>query len=135
MNTTQRRKAKHMAGVVSVELALVMTFLLMPLFIGVLDFGQIMHAQYVITRAAREGAVTASTNGNVDLTVRNYIAASNLNPGQAQVSGSFLSGTVMPGNPVSVTVTFDMTGYMILPWKDIVPALSTLSATAEARQR
>lgn len=44
-------------GGVSVEFALVLTFILVPLFVGLVDAGRLMNAKVVLNRAAREGAV------------------------------------------------------------------------------
>ena len=41
-------------GSISVEFALMLTFFFMPLLLGIIDFGQILHAQSVVARAARE---------------------------------------------------------------------------------
>ncbi|MEZ0576682.1 TadE family protein [Halodesulfovibrio aestuarii] len=45
-------------GAVAVEFALVLAFILLPLFLGLVDAGRLMNAQVVINRAAREGAVS-----------------------------------------------------------------------------
>ena len=63
MNTTQpRARIDQQRGSISVEFALMLVFFFMPLVIGIIDFGQILHAQSVVARAAREGVVAAARN-------------------------------------------------------------------------
>ncbi|MFV0423588.1 TadE/TadG family type IV pilus assembly protein [Oleidesulfovibrio sp.] len=46
-------------GGVSVEFALVLAFILVPLLVGMVDAARFVHAKVILNRAAREGAVNA----------------------------------------------------------------------------
>ncbi|MBX3397132.1 MAG: pilus assembly protein [Gemmataceae bacterium] len=57
----QRRTAfRRRAGVATVEAAVVLALLLVPVIIGVWEVGRLVYAQQVITNAAREGARLAA---------------------------------------------------------------------------
>jgi hypothetical protein len=49
-------------GAVAVEFALVFVFVLLPLLLGIIDFGRMWFAQVTLTQSAREGARLEALN-------------------------------------------------------------------------
>jgi len=130
-----RRRAKNASsrqrGSLSVEMALLLSFVLMPMLVGVVDFGQILLAQAVVTRAAREGALAASRNQDVAGAVNRYMqqAGYDLSLTHVRTTGARTSGT-----PVTVTVGYDTTRMVIIPWASISTNLSQVNGSATQRQ-
>lgn len=56
----RRRATTRRAGVATVEAAVVLAVLLVPVIIGVWEVGRLVYAQQVVTNAAREGARLAA---------------------------------------------------------------------------
>ena len=132
MNTPQDRGGRRRErGAVSVELALMLAFLLVPLLAGVIDFGQILHAQSVVARAAREGAMAAARNQDVASAVEAYIRDSGYDYGLAHVS---TQGSGAAGTPVTVTVSYDTSSMVIIPWGAVSPNITQVAAAATAPQ-
>lgn len=118
-------------GSLAVELALILVFFLMPLIVGIIDFGQVLHAQIIITRAARQGVLAASRSQDVATVVNNYIEQAGYSKDDAQVA---VTGSGLSGDPVTVTVSYDTQGMTILPLGSVSSGLATLAATATAEQ-
>ncbi|KHK03367.1 hypothetical protein NY78_1431 [Desulfovibrio sp. TomC] len=113
------------------EFALLLSFFFLPLLIGIIDFGQILHAQSVVTRAAREGVVAAARNQDIPTAVDAYINNAGYDRSLAQVT---TSGSRVSGEAVMVTVRYDTSAMVILPWKNFNPNLRVVAATATAQQ-
>ena len=96
--------ANHDRGAAAVEFALVLPVLLLVLC-GIIDFGRALHAQVVLTQAAREGARLAAL-GEADAITRTLDAAGTLSAVEVDV-------TACPTNLASadavVTVTHQFT--------------------------
>ncbi|MHC1789927.1 TadE/TadG family type IV pilus assembly protein [Solidesulfovibrio sp.] len=118
-------------GSISVEFALLLTFFFMPLLIGIIDFGQILHAQSVVSRAAREGVVAAARNQDIGTAVDAYILNAGYDLGLAHVA---TGGSRVSGEAVTVTVSYDTSGMVIIPWGSLSPAMTQVVATATAQQ-
>ena len=118
-------------GSISVEFALMLTFFFMPLLLGIIDFGQILHAQSVVARAAREGAVAAARSQDVNAAVDNYIRNAGYDLNLTHISAA---GSQVSGDPVTVTVRYDTSAMVIIPWQGISPNMTQVVATATAQQ-
>ncbi len=90
-------------GAALVEFALILPLLILLVF-GVIEFGRGYHTKTTLTHAAREGVrVAALESGDPASTVR--AAAPNLDPGRIGVTVT--PSPCVPGQPVTVTVTYD----------------------------
>jgi Flp pilus assembly protein TadG len=91
------RVAKR-GGAAAVELALLLTFILLPLLMGLWEVGRMIEVQQLLDNAAREGGRQASTGqrsvSDVQQAVVNYLA---------------LNGVVIPTSAVTVTNLTDPT--------------------------
>lgn len=84
MIASRIQKAKERRGaIVVVEFAVVVSFILMPLLLGIWELGRILELQQVLANAAREGgriaAAGQSTSTQVAQVVANYINQNNPN--------------------------------------------------------
>ena len=132
MNTRRPDDASsRQQGSLSVELALLLAFVLMPLLAGVVDFGQLFLAQAVVTRAAREGALAASRNQDVDRAVVLYIQNAGYSPDRTSVA---TSGERKSGTPVTVEVRYDTSNMVIIPWSGINANMAQVVGSATERQ-
>jgi Flp pilus assembly protein TadG len=100
-----------------VELAIVLPILLLILC-GALDLGRAFYYQVNVSGAAREGARAASnpakTDADVRIAVRNE-SASTLVIGDGNIAVS-PSPNRVPGQPVTVTVSFSSASRRLLRW-------------------
>lgn len=132
MNTRRPDDASsRQQGSLSVELALLLAFVLMPLLAGVVDFGQLFLAQAVVTRAAREGALAASRNQDVDRAVVLYIQNAGYSADRTSVA---TSGERKSGTPVTVEVRYDTSNMVIIPWSGINANMAQVVGSATERQ-
>ena len=132
MNTRRPDDASsRQQGSLSVELALLLAFVLMPLLAGVVDFGQLFLAQAVVIRAAREGALAASRNQDVDRAVVLYIQNAGYSPDRTSVA---TSGERKSGTPVTVEVRYDTSNMVIIPWSGINANMARVVGSATERQ-
>jgi len=131
MKTQCARRMDGRRGASAVELALLLAFVLAPLTAAVVDFGQILHAQYVITRAAREGAMASIRGQDPVSTVNAYIQDAGLDLANATVGVTGAGGA--GGTPASVTVTYSCEDMALIPWEGVSDGLTSLSSTATAR--
>ena len=120
-----------MRGSISVELALLLTFVLLPVLVGLIDFGQLLHAQNVMTRAAREGAIAASRNMDVEDTVNRYVQNAGYEVSRTRID---MAGSRESSEPVTVTITYDTSAMVIIPWADINRNMSRVVTSATTQQ-
>lgn len=132
MNTRARTGSRaRERGALAVELALMLVFFLMPLIIGVLDFGQVLHAQIVMTRAARQGALAAARSEDVRAVVESYIS----NAGYAADKVQMQTESGVPAtDAVTVTIRYDTSAMTILPLGDLAQSLAQVVGTATAQR-
>lgn len=132
MKRPQRKdKSSRQQGSLTVELALVLAFVLMPLLAGVVDLGQVLLAQAVVTRAAREGGLAASRRQNVGQVVNLYMQNAGYRSDRVTVT---TEGSGATGTEVTVRVAYDITGMGIIPWKNISPSMTQVVGTFAGRQ-
>lgn len=89
-----------------VELAIILPVLILIL-VGIMDLGRVFYAQIVITNAAREGARYGSMYP-MDIAGIKARAIAEAQGAGIQISPNDVqvSGTVTPGEPLTVTVTY-----------------------------
>ena len=132
MNTPRATSRPHReGGSISLEFALMLTFFFMPLLLGVIDFGQILHAQSVVARAAREGAVAASRSQDITAAVDTSVRNAGYDLGLTHIS---TAGSRISGEPVTVTVRYDTSAMVILPGRNVVPTITQVVARATTQQ-
>jgi len=129
-NRTTARPDRE-GGSMCIEFALLVTFFLMPLLAGIVDFGQILHAQSVVARAAREGAVAAARNQDINTVVDAYLQNAGY---QLDLSHVSTDGTRVSGEPVTVTVRYDTSAMVLIPWQSISPTMTQVVASATTQQ-
>src|SRR5262249_32292649 len=61
-----RRQTTSRKGVAAVEVAVIATFLLVPLMIGIWEVGRLVQVQQIVSNSAREGARTAAQGYTVN---------------------------------------------------------------------
>ena len=67
-------------GAVAVEMAVVMTFIFVPMLLGIIEFGRVMMVGQIVTTASRYGVrhaiLDGTSNDEVDEMIRDYITSS-----------------------------------------------------------
>ena len=121
-------KRRHEKGASAVEFALVLPLLLLILF-GIIEFGFIFYDKAIVTNASREGArrgivysknsagipVAVPTSDITDI-VSSYCASYlvSLGTGSATPSTTITGNCAVPGNSLTVTVTYPYS-FLVLP--------------------
>jgi Flp pilus assembly protein TadG len=135
-------RRKNRRGAVALELVLVLTFLFIPLLVGIWEIGCVLSVQQTLAEAVREGGRAAAagdqTNAQVQQVVLSYLqyalSNSNFNTSNVvvtvSVSGGGDSSTAVQLTPITVTATvpfsdvnWSMSGYF-------VPKTARLAATS-----
>ena len=109
----QRRHSLGLAeknpGQSLIELALILP-VLMFILVGIVDFGRVFNAYIIITNVVREGARYGAMHPDED-DIKDYVineaAGSGISIEDDDVEVEFPNGTLDPGNPIRVTVTYD----------------------------
>lgn len=132
---TRLGRKRRRRGVAVVELAVVLPILVL-MILGILEFGRMSMVQQTITTAAREGVrgaiVEGSTLSGVRATVNSYLAISGIQGAKVALRPD-LSGTVLHGQPVSVSVSVPFDNISWLPTSHLVKG-KVLSSTAVMRR-
>ncbi|WP_246287842.1 TadE/TadG family type IV pilus assembly protein [Desulfolutivibrio sulfoxidireducens] len=127
----EKTRIDQQRGSVCVELALLLTFLFIPLLIGIVDFGQLLHAQNIMTRAAREGAMAASRSQDVDGAVLQYVQNAGYDVSRTQID---TQGSRASSEPVTVTITYDTSAMVIIPWGNFTQNMTRVVSSATTQQ-
>ena len=127
----QTDAAARQRGSLTTELAFMLVFVLMPMLVGVVDFGQTLLAQAVVTRAAQAGALAASRNQDVTAAVSQYMQSAGYDLSLTQV---ITTGDRTSGTPVTVNVRYETSGMFIIPWQNISSDLGQVVGSATERQ-
>lgn len=118
---------RRQSGQSAVELALAAPFLML-LLVLVLDLGRAIQAYVVVQSAAREAARYASyqptDQAGIQQVVDDVLSQNGLQPGLATIA---ISGS-SPGNPVRVTVSYQMPLILGLPWTSTVNIQTVVEA-------
>jgi hypothetical protein len=139
MGTAMRRlKPKRhgrTAGNAVVEVAIVLSFLLMVLF-GIIDFGRAWWNSNIMHTACREGARLAAVSSQADSAaviqrIRDVLSTAAINPDPSDIKLTWPP----PGDPLSpVTVEIDYDFHLIAgPILGIIPGTIPLSARCVMR--
>ena len=134
-------------GAAAVELAVLLTFILLPLLVGLWEVGRMVEVQQLLDNSAREGGRQASTGqrsvSEVQLAVVNYLALNGITvPTSAVTVANLTDGTrydpragSQPENAqqmdhfqIVVTVPFDNVRWILM--SQITPT-RTLGATVD----
>ncbi len=83
-------KSISRSATAAVELALTLTFILVPLLLGMWEVGRLLQVQQIVENAAREGGRQASTakytNADCEDAVRNYLSMAGLSLTNVQIT-------------------------------------------------
>ena len=121
MKITARRPATGRKGAVALEFALILPIFMM-LMLGIIECGQVMSSEELITNATREGARLAGLGGStmgtgsstganeVNYRIRSYLSSGGIAPSTATITITDLDATItdLPqasaGDRIKVTV-------------------------------
>lgn len=120
MKQHTRRNLRQRKGQTLVETALVLSAVLLPTTLGILQFGIVINASNTLTQIAREGGRYAAVHGteaNSDAAIRTYVkqvaAGTSIAPADltdARIVISMNAGAPRAsGNAINVVVTYPMT--------------------------
>jgi len=126
-----RKDKSHKQGSAVVEFALVLAILMVPLMAGVWDVSKFIDINQILTRAAREGVVSASRGQDPTDMIRQYAETSGLMSENLTVSIEYGADEDILGQEVRVVLAYDFRGYTIFPWEDIIPSGLTTAASAK----
>lgn len=126
-----RRTDTKRQGAAIAEFAFVLSLLLIPLFAGVWDVSKFIDINQILTRAAREGVVTASRGDDPTARVKEYVQAAGLYPEDLTISVEYGPDQPGLGQEVGVSLAYDFSGYTIFPWEDFLPSGLTTEAYAK----
>lgn len=126
-----RKDNTQRQGIAIVEFALIMAILMVPLLAGVWDVSKFIDINQILTRAAREGVVTASRGDDPTSRVQDYVQSAGLIPANLIITVEHGADDPHLGQEVSVRLAYDFTGYTIFPWEDIIPQGITTTAYAK----
>jgi hypothetical protein len=106
----KRRSDRHGdRGAAAVEFALVLPILVLIIF-GIVDFGRLLHAQIVVSEAAREATRVAALVTESAAVARADEAAASLDPTGAAITTDFVErcpATPDPARDTKLTVSYD----------------------------
>lgn len=120
MKSTFSRGAARRRGQTLVETALILTAILLPLTLGLLQYGVYLNATNTMTQIAREGGRYAALHGTEstsDAAIRTYvrsvatntsISATDLTDARIVITPSQGNSSRVSGNPIVVSVTYPM---------------------------
>lgn len=118
-------------GSATIEFALVIPLILVPLFAGVWDISKFIDINQILTRAAREGVVTASRGDDPTERILSYIESSGLIPTNLTVTVEHGAEQPVLGQEVGVILAYDFAGYTIFPWEEFMPGGLSTAAYAK----
>lgn len=116
-----KRFGRNEDGSVAVEFAVVMSLVLLPFLIGVVDVGRLCATRAVLTRAVREGAIQASRSRDYETTVKEALASAGLSPEKVVVELVAVDGSQGLGSAVAVEARYNLDNFPMLPLADILP--------------
>lgn len=118
-------------GVAIAEFALILGILMVPIMAGVWDISKFIDINQILTRAAREGVVTASRGQDPTTMVKDYVEAAGLIPEDLNVSIEYGTDDMLLGQEVRIFLAYDFSGYTVFPWEDFMPQGVTTAASAK----
>lgn len=127
--------APRESGSVSVEFVLLSLFVLLPVTLATVDFGQVFHTRYVLARAVEQGVMAASQGNDPASVVSAYLSSARQDPARLTVTVTPGYDTLPIGVSVTVTAAYNLAGLAIIPWENALPAMTVVTAQATARHR
>lgn len=127
-NDTRRKQG---SAVVEFTLAALLT--LLPLAVGVVDFGIHMNARHVVSRAVQEGMTHAVRGEDPAPAVRDTIARAGLDPARLSVALTSSDPTPVLGTRMTLSATYAVDGLILVPWIDALSRLTTVEVSAVGR--
>lgn len=124
------RRERNQKGSASLEFALGAALVLTPLLLGMTDFARYLNVGHVISRAAHEGAFTASRGSDPASVVRSYVSQAGLDQAKVTVQLSPTLAHAARGDAMKVTVSYNLTGYALATWGSLFPQNVSTAATA-----
>ncbi len=115
------RKRRLQNGAATVELAILLGTILLPLLFGIIEFSFILYDKAMITNASREGARAGIvfsdprlTAGEISAVVDNYCQDNLISFGGSSPTTTVTGADGDHGDPLTVTVTYDY-DFLVLP--------------------
>jgi Flp pilus assembly protein TadG len=124
------KKLRNQKGSASMEFALGAALVLTPLLLGMTDFSRYLNVDHVISRAAHEGAFTASRGTDPSSVVKTYVTQAGLDAAKVTVVLSPVLSTASRGDAMKVTVSYNLTDYALASWGSLFPQSVSTAATA-----
>ena len=133
------RKKNNHRGIVTLETALVLALILLPLTFGVIEYGWLFLKSQQITNAARNGARVAIRSGSTTAIVESSIEYLMASAGMAKIKCGYVVtyplgnvGSVAVGQPLTVKVevlsaNVDIVNYSLLPRPTNIRASVTMA--------
>ncbi len=125
------RNNESRQGVAIIEFAIMMVLILIPIMAGTWDISRFIDIRQVLTRAAREGVVTASRGDDPTSRITEYVESAGLHSEDLTVTVDY--GPEQPGlgQEVKVSLAYGFSSYTIFPWEDFMPGGVTTAAYAK----
>ena len=133
-------------GAVAVEMAVVMTFIFVPMLLGIIEFGRVMMVGQIVTSGSRYGVrhaiLDGTTNDEVEEIVRDYITSSlNVPANRVQVDITITpdGANPTPGDVIDAQRRDLVEVEVGVPWNDVALIRGnyltgkTISSTAAMR--
>ena len=120
-------------GNASVEFAMLLALVLLPLLIGVMDMADAIVKKHVLVAAVKEGAVAASKGGDPVQTVQDYLVNAGMDTAELVVDPPAYYPAYSMGSEVTVTARLTLTDFVVVPWDEYFPNVTELNAQAVRR--
>lgn len=124
------KKVNCQKGNSTVEIALLMGLVIIPLVTGVMNFGTYINIRHSISRAAMQGSLAASRGEDAPAKVANYLQTAGLDPNQAVVTVTSSNDQNSFGNENTVTITYTSPDTIVL---ELIPGLDHVRASATTK--
>lgn len=128
-----RRDNGRRKGTAAVEFTLAALMTLLPLALGMVDFGVHLNARHVLSRAVQEGMTHAVLGEDPAQAIRDTVSRSGLDPDRTGVALTASDPVPALGTRMTLTVTYDLDGLVLVPWVSALSRLSTVRVTAVGR--
>ena len=117
-------------GSATLEFAMGAALVLTPMILGMVDFGRYLNVGHIISRAAHEGAFTASRGTDPSSAVRTYVSQAGLDSAKVTVQLSPGLAAATRGDAMKVTVSYSLQDYALASWGALFPQNISTAATA-----
>ena len=125
------RNNESRQGVAIIEFAIMMVLILIPIMAGTWDISRFIDINQILTRAAREGVISASRGDDPTSRILDYAETAGLFPDDLTVTVSYGEEQPGLGQEVKVSLAYGFSSYTIFPWEDFMPGGVTTAAYAK----